>query len=173
LKSPKTRSRLRIQKKAEGDLVIVKRRTSGLSAASIVKFLAQAKRAAHLRKNVSVLITSDQELRRLNRSFRGKDKPTDVLSFPALPGASDGIAGDIAISAETAARNARQMEHDTADEIKILVLHGVLHLAGYDHELDNGEMARTEQRLRKSLRLPVALIERNAGESVRSSRKLR
>jgi probable rRNA maturation factor len=107
-----------------------------------------------------MLVTSSRELRRLNRRFRSKDKPTDVLSFPATRFLSDHLAGDVAISAEIAARNARLLGHSTAEEIKILALHGVLHLAGYDHERDQGEMARTEQRLRKSLGLPQGLIER-------------
>jgi len=70
------------------------------------------------------------------------------------------LAGDIAISAEMAARNAAPLRHSTADEVKILILHGMLHLAGFDHERDNGEMARRETKLRRELRLPAALIER-------------
>jgi probable rRNA maturation factor len=97
----------------------------------------------------------------LNRRFRGKNKPTDVLSFPAMPGLAPGFAGDVAISAEIASQNARRLGHTAAEEISILVLHGMLHLAGYDHELDDGEMEREEARLRKSLGLPVGLIERN------------
>jgi probable rRNA maturation factor len=96
----------------------------------------------------------------LNRRFRGKNKPTDVLSFPAIPGLMRGFAGDVAISAEIAARNARRLGHTAAEEIEILALHAVLHLAGYDHEQDNGEMERKEAHLRKSLGLPVGLIER-------------
>ena len=107
-----------------------------------------------------MLVTSSRELKGLNHRFRGKNKPTDVLSFPAMLGLMRGFAGDVAISAEIAARNARQLGHTAAEEIRILTLHAVLHLAGYDHEQDNGEMARKEARLRKSLRLPVGLIER-------------
>ena len=108
-----------------------------------------------------MLVTSSRELQGLNHRFRGKNKPTDVLSFPAIPGLMRGFAGDIAISAEMAARNARQLGHTAAEEIRILTLHAVLHLAGYDHELDGGEMEREEARLRKALGLPVGLIERN------------
>ncbi len=107
-----------------------------------------------------MLVTSSRELKGLNRRFRGKNKPTDVLSFPAIPGLMRGFAGDVAISAEIAARNARQLGHTAGEEIRILTLHAVLHLAGYDHEPDNGEMARKEAHLRKSLGLPVGLIER-------------
>jgi probable rRNA maturation factor len=106
-------------------------------------------------------VTSSRELRRLNRSFRRKDNPTDVLSFPANSDLSAGLAGDVAISAEIATENAQKLGHSAAEEIKILALHGVLHLAGYDHERDHGEMARKELRLRKSLGLPVGLIERS------------
>jgi len=109
-----------------------------------------------------VLVTSSRELQGLNHRFRGKNKPTDVLSFPAMPGLMRGFAGDVAISAEIAAHNARQLGHTAAEEIRILTLHAVLHLAGYDHEQDNGEMERKEVRLRKSLGLPVGLIERRA-----------
>jgi probable rRNA maturation factor len=107
-----------------------------------------------------VLVTSSRELKGLNRRFRGKNKPTDVLSFPAIPGLMRGFAGDVAISAEIAASNARRLGHTAADEIRILTLHAVLHLAGYDHEQDNGEMEGKEARLRKSFGLPVGLIER-------------
>jgi probable rRNA maturation factor len=106
-------------------------------------------------------VTSSRELQRLNHRFRGKNKPTDVLSFPAMPGLIQSFAGDVAISAEIAARNARRLGHTAAEEIRILTLHGLLHLAGYDHELDGGEMERKEARLRKALGLPVGLIERS------------
>jgi probable rRNA maturation factor len=106
-------------------------------------------------------VTSSRELQGLNHRFRGKNKPTDVLSFPAMPGLMRGFAGDVAISAQIAARNARGLGHTAADEIRILTLHAVLHLAGYDHERDDGKMERMEARLRKSLGLPVGLIERS------------
>jgi probable rRNA maturation factor len=83
-----------------------------------------------------------------------------------MPGLMQGFAGDVAISAEIAARNAHSLGHSVAEEIRILTLHAVLHLAGYDHERDNGEMDRKEQRLRKSLGLPAGLIERS-GRSAR------
>jgi len=141
-------------------VVILRKRVAGLSEYSLDRFVGRAKRATRLRGTVSVLVTTSRELRVLNKRFRGKDKPTDVLSFPPIFGSVQGFAGDIAISGDIAARNARQLGHSAADEIRVLALHGVLHLAGYDHEHDHGEMARTEQRLRKSLGLPVTLIER-------------
>jgi probable rRNA maturation factor len=148
-------------------LVIIQERVAGLSATALTKFVMRARRAAGLRGSVSVLVTSSRELQGLNRRFRGKNKPTDVLSFPAMPGLMRSFAGDVAISAEIAARNARRLGHTAAEEIKVLVLHAVLHLAGYDHELDNGRMERKEQRLRTALGLPVGLIER----SVRRARE--
>jgi len=143
------------------ELVTLKKRVSGINEAALSRFVSRAKRAAGLAGEVSVMLTSSSELQRLNRRFRGKNKTTDVLSFPAMDKAQNGLAGDIAISAEIAAYNARHLRHSPADEIKILVLHGILHLAGYDHERDRGEMAFKEWHLRKTLGLPIGLIERN------------
>jgi len=140
-------------------MIILHKVSPGLSETALARFLARAKDAAGLHGLVNVLVTSSQELRSLNRRFRGKDRPTDVLSFPPEFGGGD-FAGDVAISLEIARQNARRLDHSVADELKILVLHGVLHLAGHDHESDYGEMARLETRLRKKLKLPVALIER-------------
>jgi probable rRNA maturation factor len=131
-----------------------------MNEASLDRFVARARRVVGLRGSVNVLVTTNRELRALNSRFRGKPIPTDVLSFPADSGTAPRQAGDIAISAEIAQQNARRLGHSAAEEIKILALHGVLHLAGYDHESDRGEMAHVEERLRRKLRLPVALIER-------------
>lgn len=141
-------------------MVILRKHVAGLSHPTLAKFVMRARRAAKLRGIVNVLVTSDQELRTLNRRFRGKDQTTDVLSFEPDPEFADFLAGDIAISAGIARQNAAQLGHSAAQEIKILVLHGVLHLAGYDHERDHGAMARQEAKLRRSLGLPVGLIER-------------
>jgi len=139
----------------------------GLGEATLRRFILKACRAAGLAGEVDVLITSNLRMRALNRRFRGKDKATDVLSFPSaeVQPTFKGHAinaGDIAISAEIAARNAHQLGHSAASEVKILVLHGILHLAGYDHETDNGTMARKESRLRRKLHLPSGLIGRDA-----------
>lgn len=142
-------------------MVISRKRVAGLSDATLARFARRAGRAVKLRGVVNVLVTSNQELQALNRRFRGKDQPTDVLSFVPEPGFGGTLAGDIAISAEIAKQNARRLGHSAALEIKILVLHGVLHLAGYDHEYDHGVMAGKEVKLRRSLGLPVGLIERN------------
>lgn len=103
---------------------------------------------------VTCLITTDRELRTLNRKFRGRDYATDVLSFPSQEG------GEIAISLDRAAAQAREHGHSLDAEIRILILHGLLHLAGMDHQTDHGEMARAEARWRKRLGLPSGLIER-------------
>jgi len=99
--------------------------------------------------SVTVAFVSDKKIRELNRQFRRVDKATDVLSFPG--DSSDGEMGDIAISVETAARQAKQSGLTFDGEIAQLLLHGLLHLSGYDHETDNGEMNRLELRLRKKL----------------------
>jgi probable rRNA maturation factor len=115
------------------------------------------------------LITGDARLRRLNRDFRGKDYVTDVLSFPAaksspfVPAGDESILGEIAISAPRAAVQARMLGHSLETEISILMLHGVLHLLGMDHESDHGRMARAEHRWRARLGLPCGLLERTLG----------
>jgi len=142
-------------------LVILRKPVAGLSDTALAKFVARASRASKLAGTVNVLVTGSSELRSLNRRFRGKDQPTDVLSFPPGPIFVNGLAGDIAISADIAKQNALRLGHSAAQEIKILTLHGVLHLAGYDHETDDGTMAGKETQLRRSLGLPLGLIERN------------
>ena len=135
-----------------------------LSKSALTRFLNRARTAVGLTGEVEVLLTSDAELKRLNKAFRGKNKATDVLSFPTPPAFgnqhTDEHAGDLAISLETAARQAAEHGHTLPDELKILLLHGLLHLDGEDHETDSGEMAARELALRKQLKLKSALIER-------------
>ena len=102
-------------------------------------------------QGVTCLIASDEELTALNRKFRGQDYATDVLSFPP---------DDIAISFDRAAAQAAEMQHSVEDELRILILHSLLHLTGMDHETDGGAMRRLEARWRKRLGLPSGLIER-------------
>ena len=159
-------------------MVIVHRRVPGLSAASLDRFMVRARRAAGLHGLADVLLTSSDAMRALNWQFRGKNKTTDVLSFPvSVPPSARGRkkiqAGEIAISADIAAQNAARLGHSAAEEVKILALHGVLHLAGFDHERDNGEMARKEMKLRHALNLPVALLERSEPAKLRPSKKAR
>lgn len=104
------------------------------------------------------LLADDATLRGLNREFRKKDYATDVLSFPAISPLNE--LGELAISVERAAEQAGQYGHVLLDEIRVLMLHGVLHLAGMDHETDGGEMARAERKLRLDLGLPTSLIAR-------------
>jgi probable rRNA maturation factor len=144
-------------------MVIFRKRIAGLSPSTLERFVLRARRAVHLRDPVNVLVTSSLELRALNQRFRAADKPTDVLSFaspPMLGNRPRPLAGEVAVSAEIARENAERLGHSVANEVKILVLHGILHLAGFDHEQDHGEMARKESRLRRQLKLEVGLIER-------------
>jgi len=146
-------------------LVILERTVAGLSRRSLERFVLRARQATGLRGGVNVLVAGNSAVRSLNRRFRGQNKATDVLSFPfssrGLP-KRDGAAwaGEIAISADVAAQNALRLGHSAAQEVKVLALHGILHLAGFDHERDNGQMARKESALRRELGLPAALIER-------------
>jgi probable rRNA maturation factor len=131
------------------------------SARALARFLALAQKAVRLKGQVTVLLTTDAAIRRLNKQFRGKNEATDVLSFPASGRGAEAIAGDLAISVTTALGQAVEQGHSLSTEIKVLVLHGLLHLAGFDHEVDDGAMARKERRLRANLGLPQGLIERS------------
>jgi probable rRNA maturation factor len=123
---------------------------------------SQAPRRA--RGHLTLAIVSDAAMRRLNKQFRGKDMATDVLSFPPDAGTSGSsrlFLGDLAIAKGIAARQARQLGHSLQTELRILALHGLLHLLGYDHETDRGEMGRLEDQLRQRAGLPAGLIARH------------
>jgi probable rRNA maturation factor len=130
---------------------------------------------AAARGEVTVALISDRRMRRLNREFRRIDRPTDVLSFPndqdpePTPDrrSPHRPLGEIAIATGVARRQARRAGHSLQTELRLLALHGLLHLLGYDHERDSGEMASLEVRLRQKAGLPEALIER-AGRQPRS-----
>jgi probable rRNA maturation factor len=143
---------------------------AALSASGLTRFLNRARLAVGLRGAVDVLLADDPTLRHLNKTFRGKNKPTDVLSFPAPSAFAARHAGDLAISLETAARQAAAYGHTLRDEVKILLLHGLLHLSGEDHETDNGEMAAREATLRRELHLPTTLIERTTPTTAKKHR---
>jgi probable rRNA maturation factor len=140
-------------------------RAWGLSRSGLSRFLSTAQAAVGLKGDVDVLLAGDRTLRRLNRSYRGKDKATDVLSFPATEELAGLHGGDLAISLDTAKRQAEEHGHTLRDEVRVLLLHGLLHLAGMDHEADHGEMAEREGGLRAKLRLPNGLIERVEGRA--------
>ena len=154
-------------------VIIFQKPVAGTSEQTLARFLTRARRAVGVRGRVTVLVTGNGELRDLNLRFRGKNKPTDVLSFPAAPGGEKNFAGDIAISCDLAVAVAARLGHPVGSELKILLLHGLLHLAGFDHETDNGKMARREARLRRDLRLPDALIRRTQASSARRARPAR
>jgi probable rRNA maturation factor len=140
-------------------------KAAGLSRSGMNRFLRVAQDEVGLEGEVDVLLIGDRTMRRLNRAYRGKDKATDVLSFPAAEDVAGIFAGDLAISIDTAKRQAVAQGHGLRDEVGVLMLHGLLHLSGMDHEVDGGEMAAREGLLRKTLRLPVGLIARVEGDA--------
>ena len=153
--------------KAAGAVAVTPPRAHRLpTPVTLSRFLKSAQTAVRLKGQVTVLLTTDPAIRKLNRQFRGKNKATDVLSFPAEGIGAEEIAGDLAISVPTALRQAVEQGHTLSTEIKVLILHGLLHLFGYDHEADNGKMARRERLLRARLILPQGLIERAKTKTV-------
>jgi len=154
----------------QGSSVTFRRVPAGLPRRTIERFARRLQLEVAHGRPFDCLIAGDADLRRLNREFLGKDYPTDVLSFPA-PGpdpqkrraprpAPGPYLGDLAISFQRARAQARAFGHNTGQEIQILMLHGLLHLLGMDHEADGGRMARAEKRWRARLGLPNSLIER-------------
>ena len=147
-------------------LVVDVVKPGGMRAPGLASWLASIA-PSRARGTVTVAIVSDARVRALNRQYRRKDKATDVLSFPASAfrlrrGRPDerGYLGDVVIAAGVAARQAREAGHTLATELRVLALHGLLHLLGYDHERDDGRMARLERRLRRRGGLEEGLIER-------------
>jgi probable rRNA maturation factor len=161
-------------------MVLNRQRRVPVPVNDLARFLARARRALRLAPNsLTVCLVTDAEIARWNRAYRGKPKPTDVLSFPvgeetrkrakrrapatrrrssfSASSASSvrdaRYLGDIAIAPAVARRNARRFGRTFDDEMRILILHGILHLIGYDHETDTGQMNRREQRLRRALGL--------------------
>jgi probable rRNA maturation factor len=137
-----------------------------VAAAGLGGWLAQVA-PARAAGDVTVALVSDGRVRTLNRRYRGRDRATDVLSFPAEPAADPrrplsgrGYLGDIVIARGVARRQARLAGHAELTELRVLALHGLLHLLGYDHERDDGAMARVERRLRRKGGLEAGLIER-------------
>ena len=144
-----------------GPTVLFRRGIPPLGRQGLRKFAARLAQQVTGGRPFCCLVTRDPELRRLNRDFRALDKPTDVLSFPA--GSPEGNLGDVAISIDRALAQSAALGHDLETEISVLMLHGVLHLLGHDHERDRGRMRRLENSLRRTLGLPSGLIERSVG----------
>ena len=134
-----------------------RQRKVGFDEDDYAAFLARLRREVAGRREFAVVVSSDAALRSANRRFRGRAAATDVLSFPD---GEDGRLGDILISAARAQRQAADFGHSVEQELKILVLHGLLHLMGYDHQADDGRMHRAEARWRKKFGLPAGLVER-------------
>jgi probable rRNA maturation factor len=131
--------------------VVNRQRRLKIDAAAWVGFAARALEAiGKTGSSATIAFVSDKSIRKLNQQFRGIDKVTDVLSFPAD---EPGNLGDVAVSVETAATQAKENGLSFDIEIAQLILHGLLHLSGYDHETDNGEMNRFELRLRRKLKI--------------------
>jgi len=132
------------------DVVFVNRqRKRRVAKARFLRLLREAARRLRVSGELALVFAGDGVLKRLNGRYRGKDRPTDVLSFPG-PGGAEGL-GDILISMPAAERNARRLSRTLAQELDVLALHGFLHLLGYDHETDDGTMDRLERRLRLRL----------------------
>ena len=158
-----------------------------VASAGLAAWLERAA-PARARGEVSVALVNDAAIRRLNREHRGKDVATDVLSFPARPQTSgprprgnrsalgpgawdlgpDLVLGDLAIATGVARRQAQEHGHALGIELRILALHGLLHLLGYDHETDRGRMARTEARLGRRAGLPAVLTGRASRKAPRA-----
>ena len=132
-----------------GIVLLNRQRRRRVAAARLRRVLTRAAQALDVTGEVALVLTGDRAVRTLNARYRGKDKATDVLSFPG-PGGSEGL-GDIVISVETAARNARGLGRTLPQELDVLALHGFLHCLGYDHETDDGTMDRLEGRLRRKI----------------------
>ncbi len=134
-------------------VVLNRQRKVSFRRQEVADFVTFLEHAISKGQEIAVCMVSDAAIRRHNRRYRHKDEATDVLSFPP---------SDVLISAETARRQARRLGHTVEAEIKILALHGTLHLLGHDHERDHGQMARLERRWRRRLGLPLSLTERRA-----------
>jgi len=142
-------------------MILNKQKKVRLAIRPLGSFLRQAQRELKIDgSEITVALVSDADIARWNEAYRKKKGPTDVLSFPAVSGAgrraaggrkAGEILGDIAIAPETAERYAKKSGRSLPTEIRVLMLHGVLHLMGYDHESDNGQMNRIERRLRRRL----------------------
>jgi len=111
-------------------------------------------------KDIELIITNNEDIKQLNRDHRGKDSPTDVLSFPLEQYSDNMPLGSIIISADYVIAKSQELGHSTQDELSLLFIHGLLHLLGYDHEIDSGEMRDKEEEMIAQFNLPKSLIVR-------------
>ena len=144
-----------------GALLMFRRKLAAGSKRRLTTFARRLRDQVASGRGFLCLITGDEDLRGWNHQFLDKDRATDVLSFPSPE--PDGFLGEIAVSVDRAQEQAIEFGHTLEDEIEVLMLHGVLHLMGMDHERDRGRMRRTETQWRKALGLPGGLIERTDG----------
>ena len=147
----------RVRPKADATALHVEVARSGMVRAPGLANWLRSVAPARAHGEVSVAIVSDARIRALNRQYRRQDASTDVLSFPAD---EPGTLGDIVIAGGVARQQAKEAGHSLQTELRVLALHGLLHLLGYDHEHDDGRMARLEARLRRRGGLREGLIER-------------
>lgn len=141
--------------------VIFRKRWSTLLHLPLQAFAAQLSELVLGGRDFACLITDDAEIAELNQQYRNKPSATDVLSFESGESPEEDYAGDIAISIDHARTQAKALGHSVQDEVRVLMLHGALHLAGMDHETDSGAMRRKEDTLRKRFGLPKTLIARS------------
>jgi probable rRNA maturation factor len=139
-----------------GPVILNRQRRHRVPVSRLQQFVNLLSRRLRLNSQTfTIVLVSDRAIRRLNRDFRNQDKPTDVLSFPTGPGDPPHLdkpgIGDMIISVETARRQAFARHHSLERELCVLVIHGLLHLLGYDHEVDRGEMHRRELKLQREL----------------------
>jgi probable rRNA maturation factor len=152
------------------DWFINRQRSVSFDSRALIVFASELRRRLAFGREFAICITSDAAMRAANAQFRGKREVTDVLSFPENEGSE---LGSVLISAPQARRQAHELGHTVDEELKILLLHALLHLLGYDHERDRGEMMRLELLWRRKLRLPSGLIERaNPRQHSKRPRKL-
>jgi probable rRNA maturation factor len=180
----RTSSASRTRQSRQRDTILNRQRTLRIPVRQLEEFLARARRKLRLPPgSLTVCLVTNAEIARWNRAYRHKDGPTDVLSFPAddeppprahksspriarrASASPNRYLGDIAIAPAVARRNARRFGRTFSQEMRILTLHGILHLLGYDHETDSGQMDRRERRLRRELGL-AAPIRRSIGRSI-------
>jgi probable rRNA maturation factor len=147
----------------EDPLLVFSVPTPGVSRRALRQFAARLRDEVAGGRPFCCRVTSNREVREWNRRYLGHDAPTDVLSFPS--GSGIGPLGDIAIAFPYARRQAQALGHPVEVELRILLLHGVLHLLGYDHETDRGRMRRAEEQWRRRLGLPHSLTGRARSQS--------